>query len=288
MRTSIGNNMIKKCIIPVGGYGTRFLPVTKSVPKTMLPIIDKPVIHYLVEEAILSGITDIAIILRHRDVLIEDYFNQNKPLEKIVEGTTKKESLNNLNEVLKGINITYIYEKKQEGSASAINLAKKFIGKDSFAIIFGDDFFISKVPPLKQMIKLYNEKHTNVIGSYEVPYDSISSYGILLHQNYKVTKLIEKPQTQIGSNLAVTGRYILSAKLFDSIKQLKPGINNEYQLTDAIVDLMKREDLYTCKLEGTYYDIGSKSGFIKANIAYALIRDDLKKEIKDYILKTYE
>jgi UTP--glucose-1-phosphate uridylyltransferase len=279
--------MIKKAVILVGGHGTRFLPITKAVPKTMLTIIDKPIIHYLIEEAYLSGIKEIAIILKDKDSLIEDYFKRDLHIEKIVKNTIKKDSLDDLNELIKDIKIRYIYEKKQQGSASALNLAKNFIGKDSFVVMFGDDFFVSKTPPLKQMIKVYNDKKTNVIGTYEVPYDMIYAYGIVLHKNFKINKIIEKPTTQIGSNLAVTGRYILSSNIFKMIKDLKQGHNNEYQLTDAIGLLLEKEEAYACKLEGEYFDIGSKSGFIKANIKVASQREDLSKQLKDYILKTY-
>jgi len=278
------NNQVTKCIIIVGGYGTRFLPITKSISKTMLPIIDKPSIQYIVEEAIASGIKEIVIIVNRKDSIITTYFEKNKKLEELVKDTPKIKYLEQINDLVKGIRISYVFEETSTGSASAVLLARKYIKHEPFAVLFGDDLYMSDTPALKQLIDIHDKTNGNVLGVKEVLEQEIPSYGIVAHDNYRVSKLVEKPTIkEAPSNLAVVGRYILNYTIFDIIDNLAPGINNEYQLTDAIIESMKTESLYACPIVGQSFDTGSKAGYVKANIAFALTRDDLKSEIKSYI-----
>jgi UTP--glucose-1-phosphate uridylyltransferase len=276
--------MVRKCVIPLGGLGTRFLPITKAVSKTMLTIIDRPVIHYLVKEALDSGIEEVLLIINEKDDEIIEYFKKNE----FLKSKDKNNYLEETDYIIDNIKISFGYEDEPKGSAHAIYLAKDFVGKEPFALMFGDDLFDLEDPILKKLINKHNKTASNVIGVRPVLMENISSYGCIKKQEDRVLAIIEKPKIEEApSNLAVVGRYVLNHTIFNEIENLEPGVNNEYQITDAIKKLITKEKMYAIEIESTYYDIGSKLGYIKANIAFALKREDLKKDVKDFI-KTYE
>jgi UTP--glucose-1-phosphate uridylyltransferase len=280
---------VKKAIIPAAGLGTRFLPATKAMPKEMLPIVDKPTIQYIVEEAVRSGIEDIIIVTGKGKRAIEDHFDYSLELE---QNLFKKGKLTLLEEVQKPsklVDIHYIRQKEPKGLGHAIWCARKFIGNEPFAVLLGDDIVKSDSPCLKQLIDQYNEQHSSIIGVQQVPEDQVSRYGIidgkqLSERLYSVSDLIEKPKQQESpSNVAIMGRYILSPEIFDLLENQKPGAGGEIQLTDAIAELNRIQGVYAYEFEGTRYDVGEKLGFIKTTIDFALQRQDLKYDLLDYL-----
>lgn len=283
---------IKKAIIPAAGLGTRFLPATKSQPKEMLPIVDKPVIQYIVEEAIASGIEEILIITGRNKKSIEDHFDKSVELELELEQKRKFELLEDIKKISNMANIHYIRQKEPKGLGDAIYCAKSFIGNEPFAILLGDDIVDAETPCLKQMINIYNEYKTNILGVQQVPMDQVDKYGILDCKSiesrfYKIKDMIEKPNIdEAPSDIAILGRYILTPSIFEILKNQKPGKNGEIQLTDALRVLAKKEPIYAYEFEGKRYDIGDKMGFLKATIDFALKRNELKSELLDYITKT--
>lgn len=278
---------ITKAVIPVAGLGTRFLPITKSVPKEMLPIVDKPILSYIIDECIESGITDILLITSPYKKVIEDYFDQNYELAKRLEEKDKVTELESLNTKPKNVNIYFIRQGEPQGSGHAINLAKTFVGNDSFAVLYGDDIMKSKTPALKQLIEVHEKTSANVIGCLEIPRELSPKYGMIEFENQvdnKIKTIIEKPPVEESpSNYAGLGRYIVSSNVFSILETLNRGVGNEYQFTDAMKELMKQENFYACILDATYYDTGSKIGYLKANIDYALEREELRESLKDYL-----
>ena len=276
---------IKKAVIPVAGMGTRFLPITKSVPKEMLPILDKPTIQYIVEEAINSGIEEILFVTSSYKKCIEDYFDRNYELENRLIKSGKQDKANEIRDISNMAKIFYIRQGEPLGSGHAISLAKSFVGDEPFAILYGDCLTFSRnIPVLKQLIEVYDETGASVIGCKEVDENLVSKYGILkLNNDGYIDKIIEKPKKEEApSNLASCGRFIVTKEIFDYIESL-PKEENEIQLTDAMLNMMKKYNYLPCNFVGTYYDIGSKEGYLKANIEYALRRDDLKKEVEKII-----
>ena len=282
------NKKITKAVIPVAGLGTRFLPITKSVPKEMLPIVDKPTLSYIIDECIESGITDILLITSPYKKVIEDYFDQSYELEKRLEEKEKYQELDYINTKPNNINIYFIRQGEPQGSGHAIKLAKTFVGDDSFAVLYGDDIMKSKnnVPALKQLINIHEKNNGNVIGCLEVPKELAPKYGMIDFDNKetgKIKTIIEKPAVEDSpSNFAGLGRYIVSSNIFSILDTLSKGVGNEYQFTDAMKKLMEKEDFYACNLDATYYDTGSKIGYLRANIDYALEREELKDKLLDY------
>ena len=280
---------ITKAVIPVAGLGTRFLPITKSVPKEMLPIVDKPTLSYIIDECIKSGITDILLITSPYKKVIEDYFDQSYELEKRLEEREKTKELNYLQTKPANVNIYFIRQGEPKGSGHAIKLAKAFIGNDPFAVLYGDDIMKSNTPALKQLIDVYEKTDSNIIGCLEVPQELSSKYGMIEFQNettHQIKNIIEKPSIeQSPSNYAGLGRYIVSPNIFPILETLSTGVGGEYQFTDAMKELMKQESFYACILDATYYDTGSKIGYLKANIDYALDRKELKNDLKEYLKK---
>ena len=280
---------ITKAVIPVAGLGTRFLPITKSVPKEMLPIVDKPTLSYIIDECIESGITDILLITSPYKKVIEDYFDQNYELERRLIEKNKLEDLKHLNTKPNHVNIYFIRQGEPQGSGHAIRLAKTFVGNDSFAVLYGDDLMksTSGVPALKQLIELHEKTNANIIGSLEVAKELAPKYGMIdfKDENTKEIKtIIEKPSVEEApSTYAGLGRYIVSPEVFPILDTLNKGVGNEYQFTDAMKKLMEKEKFYACKLDATYYDTGSKIGYLKANIDYALERDEFKESLTDYM-----
>ena len=278
---------ITKAVIPVAGLGTRFLPITKSVPKEMLPIVDKPTLSYIIDECIESGITDILLITSPYKKVIEDYFDQSYELEKRLEEKEKYKELDSINTKPNNINIYFIRQGEPQGSGHAIKLAKTFVGNDPFAVLYGDDLMKSETPALKQLIDVYEKNNCNVIGCLEVDESIVSRYGIIKFKNDKtdeIDTIIEKPkQEEAPSNCAGLGRYIVNPTVFPILETLSKGVGNEYQFTDAMKELMKEESFYACKLDATYYDTGNKIGYLQANIDYALDRKDLKESLKEHL-----
>lgn len=278
---------ITKAVIPVAGLGTRFLPITKSVPKEMLPIVDKPILSYIIDECIESGITDILLITSPYKKVIEDYFDQNFELAKRLEEKDKLKELGTLKTKPQNINIYFIRQGEPQGSGHAIKLAKTFIGNDPFAVLYGDDIMKAKTPALKQLIDMYEQTQANIIGCLEVEREMAPKYGMIAFKEEDKTKIetiIEKPTVETSpSNYAGLGRYIVSPKVFPILETLSKGVGNEYQFTDAMKQLMTEEDFYACILDATYYDTGSKLGYLKANIDYALEREEFKESLKDHL-----
>lgn len=280
---------VRKAIIPAAGLGTRFLPATKAMPKEMLPIVDKPTIQYIVEEAVASGIEDIIIVTGKGKRAIEDHFDNSFELE---QNLLEKGKLDLLNEVRKSsrmVDIHYIRQKEPKGLGHAIWCARKFIGDEPFAVLLGDDIVQADKPCLKQMIEQYDRYRASVIGVQRVPENEVSRYGIVdgkeIHERfYSVTNLVEKPKKEDApSNVAIMGRYILSPRIFDILDKLKPGAGGEIQLTDAIAELNRYEAVYAYDFKGVRYDVGEKLGFIKTTVEMALQREELREELLEYL-----
>jgi len=280
--------MIGKAVIPAAGLGTRFLPATKSMPKEMLPIIDKPVIQFVVEEAIASGIDDIIIITGRGKRAIEDYFDTSPEIEHHLFQNKKYELLRKVKEISSLADIHYIRQKEPLGLGDAILKAEKHIGNEPFAVLLGDDIIANEKSAIKQLVECYESVNCSVIGVEEVPFEKVSKYGIVEVEQqenlFLVKNLIEKPEKEKApSNLAVIGRYVLTPEIFDCIKEVKPGYNGEIQLTDALKLLLERQEIYAKKIEGRRYDIGDKLSYVQAIIDFSLEREDLKSEIGRYL-----
>lgn len=277
---------VRKCVIPVAGMGTRFLPATKSIPKELFPIIDKPTLQYIVEEAVASGIEEIFFITSSYKNAIVDHFDRSYELENRLKESGKIDKLEMVENVSKMAKFTYIRQGEPNGSGHAINLARSFVGNEPFAVMFGDDLMKSDVPVLKQLIDIYEEKDCNVIGVQEVDPSLVYKYGIIEYDNDegKIKTIVEKPSVEEApSNHAGLGRYIVKPEIFDELDKLKRGVGNEYQFVDGMKELMKTQDFYACKFNGKYFDIGSQIGYLKANVEFAQDREDLKDEVNAYI-----
>ncbi|HCY9933767.1 TPA: UTP--glucose-1-phosphate uridylyltransferase GalU [Staphylococcus aureus] len=280
---------IKKAIIPAAGLGTRFLPATKAMPKEMLPILDKPTIQYIVEEAARAGIEDIIIVTGRHKRAIEDHFDSQKELEMVLKEKGKSELLEKVQYSTELANIFYVSQKEQKGLGHAISSARQFIGNEPFAVLLGDDIVESEVPAVKQLIDVYEETGHSVIGVQEVPEADTHRYGIIdpLTKNgrqYEVKKFVEKPaQGTAPSNLAIMGRYVLTPEIFDYLKTQKEGAGNEIQLTDAIERMNNDNQVYAYDFEGERYDVGEKLGFVKTTIEYALKDDSMREELTRFI-----
>lgn len=278
---------ITKAIFPVAGLGTRFLPVTKASPKEMLPIVDKPLIQYAVEEAIDAGITDMIFITGRNKRSIEDHFDKAYELEAELELKQKTAMLDLVRNIIpQHINCIYIRQPQALGLGDAIFCAKPVIGNEPFAIMLADELIDSTPSTLKHMVDMYNSTNTSIIGVEEVDPLKVSSYGIVsIDQNNQITDIIEKPQVgQVSSNLAVIGRYILTPAIFDELKLIKRGVGNEIQLTDAISSLLNKGTPITAhKILGQRYDCGSKLGYLKAMIAYGLKHDEIGQDLQQHL-----
>lgn len=278
---------IRKAVIPAAGYGTRFLPVTKALAKEMLPIVDTPAIQYIVEEALQSGIEEFIIIISSNKNSIMDYFDRNLELEGFLKEKGKESDFKLVRDIPSKVNIHFIRQKEQLGLGHAVLCAKTFVGNEPFAVLLGDDVYVGKdEPTLRQMINAYKQVGGSIVGTIEVPLEDTKKYGIcdleVGEENKRVQKLkgvVEKPYDNPPSRLAIGGRYILSPRIFELLETQERGVGNEIQLTDSIKRLMKSEEVYSCKLEGKRYDIGSKIGFIEATIDFALERPSLRKQV---------
>lgn len=282
---------IRKLVIPVAGMGTRFLPVTKSIPKEMLPIVDIPTVQLLLEEAKEAGIEEVLFITSGKKNCVIDHFDVDYELEDKLLKSGKNSALEKVKAVNKMMKVYSIRQGQPLGSGHAVSLAKEFIGDEPFAVMYGDDL-IKGGCALKELIDVYEKYDCSVIGVQEVPKELTYKYGIVSLENkdsLKIESIVEKPSVEDApSNLAGLGRYILKPEIFDELSNLSAGANGEYQLTDAMKNLMKKDDFYACKFTGTYYDIGNQFGYVKANIMYALDRDDIKDELLDFISQIKE
>jgi UTP--glucose-1-phosphate uridylyltransferase len=276
---------VRKAIIPAAGLGTRFLPATKAMPKEMLPIIDKPTIQYIVEEAVASGIEDIIIVTGKGKRAIEDHFDIAHELEQNLLEKGKFDILEKVRYATNLADIHYIRQKEPKGLGHAVWCARNFIGDEPFAVLLGDDIVQSKTPCLKQLITIYEETHSSVIGVQSVPDDETHRYGIVepldqVGRRYQVNNFIEKPKAGTApSNLAILGRYILTPEIFMFLEQQETGAGGEIQLTDAIQKLNQIQRVFAYDFEGKRYDVGEKSGFVKTTIEFALQEPTLRKEI---------
>ncbi|OFV63324.1 UTP--glucose-1-phosphate uridylyltransferase GalU [Mammaliicoccus sciuri] len=283
------NNKIKKAIIPAAGLGTRFLPATKAMPKEMLPILDKPTIQYIVEEAARAGIEDIIIVTGKHKRAIEDHFDIQKELETTLYEKGKLELLDRVQYSTELANIFYVRQKEQKGLGHAIYTAKQFIGNEPFAVLLGDDIVESDNPAIKQLMEQYEATGKSVIGVQTVPETETHRYGIIEPKSqderlYEVNRFVEKPeQGTAPSNLAIMGRYVLSPRIFDYLETQTEGSGGEIQLTDAIERLNKDDKVYAYDFEGQRYDVGEKIGFVKTTIEYALKDQEMRDEIIRYL-----
>jgi len=281
---------IKKVIIPAAGFGTRFLPVTKAQPKEMLPIVDKPIIQYVVEEAIASGVKDVIIVTSWQKRSLEDYFDYSLELQKQLEERGKWDLLKKVKKIAEMANFIYVRQKGPYGNATPVISASHLVEDEPFAVLWGDEFFYSKPPRLKQMIEVYEKYGHSVISAVRVPKEDVTRYGIaeikpIKDNIYQIISLIEKPAVdQAPSNLATHGAYILNPSIIKHLKNLKPSKDGELWLVDAIKELIKEEPVYACEIKNSkYYDTGNKLEYLKANIEFALQRDDLKEPLTEYL-----
>ena len=281
---------IRKAIIPAAGLGTRFLPATKAMPKEMLPIVDKPTIQYIVEEAIASGIEDIIIVTGKGKRAIEDHFDNALELELNLQAKGKLDMLQEV-QASSNVDIHYIRQKEPLGLGHAIWCARKFIGDEPFAVLLGDDIVKSEEPCLKQLMKQYDKTYSSVIGVQEVPDEDVHRYGVIDPVNtdnrlMQVTQFVEKPALEDApSNYAIIGRYILTPKIFNFLDEKKKGKGGEIQLTDAIEALNGIQRVFAYEFEGRRYDVGEQLGFIETTIDFALAREDLSEQVKQLIIK---
>ena len=282
---------VRKAIIPAAGLGTRFLPATKAQPKEMLPIVDKPTIQYIVEEAVASGIEDIIIISGRGKRAIEDHFDKSYELEETLAQKEKFEVLKEIQAISNMVNIHYIRQKEPKGLGHAVACASSFIGNEPFAVLLGDDIVHSDEPCLKQLIETYEKYECSIIGVQKVSDEDVSKYGIIAPKNkflkndiIQIETFVEKPTlNEAPSNHAIMGRYILQPEIFSILETLEPGAGGEIQLTDALIELNKQKPILAKEFSGIRYDVGDKLGFVKATIDFALMRDDLKNDVLEYI-----
>ena len=284
---------VRKAIIPAAGLGTRFLPATKAQPKEMLPIVDKPTLQYIIEEAVASGVEEILIITGRNKKSIEDHFDKSVELELELENKGKTELLEIVRNISNMVNIHYIRQKEPKGLGDAIYCARYFIGDEPFAVMLGDDIVDNEggKPCLKQLIDAYEKYETTILGVQEVAKEDTDKYGIVNGSKvaddvYKVKDLVEKPDPEKApSNIAILGRYIITPEIFDILSELPPGKNSEIQLTDALEELSEKRDMYAYVFEGKRYDLGDKHGFLQATVDFALKRPDLRDDFLEYITK---
>jgi UTP--glucose-1-phosphate uridylyltransferase len=284
---------VRKAVFPAAGLGTRFLPATKAQPKEMLPIVDKPIIQYGVEEALHSGIQNIIIVTGRGKTAIEDHFDVSFELENLLESRAKKDLLNIVRSISDMINVSYVRQKEALGLGHAVLRAWELVGNEPFAVVLADDLIEAETPCLRQLLDVYGFFCSPVLAVMEVPRETISSYGAIdaepvSHNGhdrvYRIRDLVEKPKpTEAPSNLAIIGRYVLTPEIFESLQNITPGSGGELQLTDALKHMLRSRPIYAYRFEGTRYDAGDKLGFLKATVEYALRRPDLGGPFREYL-----
>jgi len=286
------NRTVRKAVFPAAGLGTRFLPATKAQPKEMLPLVDKPIIQYGVEEAVAAGCDQIIIITGRGKSAIEDHFDHSYELEKMLEDKGKQGLLKIVRQISDMIYVSYVRQKEALGLGHAVLTARELVGREPFAALLADDVIDAEVPVLKQLMDVFDEKQGSVIAIQPVDGPMISSYGVIRGNEvagsggrlYEVLDLVEKPRPEDApSNLAVIGRYILTPTIFETLSDITPGAGGELQLTDGLRGLLKREKLYAYVYEGRRHDTGDKLGFLKATVEFALKREDLGGAFREYL-----
>lgn len=282
---------IRKAVIPAAGYGTRFLPVTKSIPKEMLPLVDKPIIQYIVEEAVASGIEDIIIVTNSAKDAVEDHFDHNLELEKYLETNGKLDQLEEVKRIAEMANFIYVRQKGPYGNGTPVLNAAHIIGDEPFAVLWGDEFITGNPPRLKQTIDVFNEYERPVISAIKIKQkEDLSRYGIgdltpVKDNIYEINKIVEKPKPEEApSDLAVHGCYILTPDIFEALKNQEPGKGGEVWLVDGINKLKDKGPIYACQInEGRYYDCGNVLEFLKTNVDHALKREDIGSDFRKYL-----
>ena len=289
---------VRKAVFPAAGLGTRFLPATKAMPKEMLPVVDKPIIQYGVEEAMRSGIQNIIIVTGRGKSSIEDHFDVSFELEHLLESRNKTELLKIVRDVSDFVDVSYIRQKEALGLGHAVLRSSELVGNEPFAVVLADDVIESEVPCIKQLLDVYEFFNAPVLAVMEVPNDKISAYGVVdaepiefqgtRDRVYRIRDMVEKPKAaDAPSNLAIIGRYILTPEIFHSIENVQAGSGGEIQLTDALKHLLRSRPVYAYRFDGTRYDAGDKLGFLKATVELALKREDLGAPFREY-LKTLD
>jgi len=283
---------VRKAVFPAAGWGTRFLPATKAQPKEMLPLVDRPVIQYAVEEAVAAGIEQVIIVTSSQKRAIEDHFDLNYELEHLLEERGEIEMLRQIRHISDLAQIAYVRQKEQLGLGHAVLMAKELVGHEPFAVILSDDVVVGQRPCIGQLIHAYHQVHGSVVAVMEVPPEDTPRYGVIGGQQveghggrlWKVDRVVEKPRAgEAPSNMAIIGRYILTPKIFDKLEQTPRGAGGEIQLTDAIEALMEEQAVHGYAFEGTRYDAGTTMGWLKASVELALARPDLGTEFAEYL-----
>jgi UTP--glucose-1-phosphate uridylyltransferase len=284
---------VRKAVIPAAGMGTRFLPATKAIPKEMLPIVDKPTIQYVVEEAVQSGFEDILFVTSQNKYAIEDHFDYSFELERSLEEQGKGDLLKLVSEISRMISVASIRQKKPLGLGHAVLVTEPFVGDEAFGVFLGDDIIDHDVPCMKQLLDVYDRYAASVIAVLEVPPETASNYGIVSVRSvegdpegrlFEVKDLVEKPRSETApSNFAIIGRYVLKPSIFKALKRTKPGAGGEIQLTDGLRNLLKSEPVYAYRFKGARYDAGNKLEYLIATVDFALRRDDLGKAFRNYL-----
>jgi UTP--glucose-1-phosphate uridylyltransferase len=285
---------VRKAVFPAAGWGTRFLPATKAQPKEMLPLVDKPIIQYAVEEAVAAGIEQVIIVTSSQKRAIEDHFDLSYELEHLLEEKGDIEMLRQVRHISDLAQVAYVRQKEQLGLGHAVLMAKDLIGHEPFAVLLPDDVVVGDRPCIGQLIHAYQQTHGSVVAVMEIPHEDTSRYGIIAAERsedpldhgrlHRVTRLVEKPKPEEApSNLAIIGRYVLTPKIFDKLEQTQRGAGGEIQLTDAIQAMMEEQAVYAYEFEGTRYDAGTTMGWLKASVELALQRPELAREFRSYL-----
>lgn len=281
---------VKKAVIPAAGLGTRFLPITKSVAKEMLPIVDKPTIQYIIEEVVASGIEEILIITGRNKEIILNHFDRVPELEALLKANHKEAALKEIQTITDLAKIFTVRQKEAKGLGHAVLCAKEFVGNEPFAVVLGDDIVYNEgKPALKQLLEVYDKHQTTVIGVQKVPVDQVNKYGIISGKEtetgiYQIDDLVEKPRLEEApSNVAILGRYVINPTIFELLEQTKKGSGGEIQLTDGLKKLLEQEDLIACHFDGKRYDVGDKLGYLQATVEYGLRNPDFGQAFTAYL-----
>ena len=280
---------VKKAVIPAAGYGTRLLPASKAIPKEMIPIVDRPTIQYVIEEAVEAGIEEVLIITSKDKQEIEDHFDRNLELEMVLKEKEKYDIKKEVDRISNMIDIHYVRQKEQKGLGHAISCAETFVGDEPFAVILGDDLVVSQKSAIGQLTDVYDKKEAPILGVQDVPEKNVNKYGIVKYKEkegktYLLEDMIEKPAIEEApSNLAILGRYVITPDIFPILEDTPPGKGGEIQLTDALKTLAEKRDVYAHNFSGKRYDVGNKMGFLKATVEFALNREEFTAEFEDYL-----
>jgi UTP--glucose-1-phosphate uridylyltransferase len=280
---------VRKAVFPAAGLGTRFLPATKASPKEMLPLVDKPLIQYVVEEAVASGIESVIIVTGRGKASIEDHFDVSFELEKLLEERGKLEELKAMRAISEMARVSYVRQQEALGLGHAVLQARDLVGEEPFAVLLSDDIIDSETPALRQLLNVYERYDAPVVAVFQVEGEAISRFGVIDGEEveegvYKISDMIEKPpQAEAPSDLAIIGRYILTPDIFDEIEKTRPGAIGEIQITDAMRSLLKKRPFYAVGFKGTRYDAGDKLGFLIATVEFALKHEDLAPEFREYL-----